>query len=608
MMRVFTAKLEASIWPGTSLLAALLVSLVAGLGAAYYAHPAAAQPAEPAELPSQPPSALAGQSTYAARCASCHGPNGAADGAMTPQLPAPPPSFQDVDHMREVTPAQYFDVITNGNMQALMPPWRDELDAGKRWDVLFYVWSLATSPEQIADGEAIYRAECAECHGMGGAGVEAIDFTDQARMAQLSQADLATGVAEGHVNVEWSDALTDAERWAAVDFVRTFSYDTIAEATSASGDGVIEGEVLAGTSGAEADLSGIEVAVIPLVGETDLPAITVTTDTEGRFRVTDLPTGADRSYAIRATYKGVDYFNDGLVDFSATPVVSVTVPVYETTTEPTEIRVNRNHIIIDFGDNQLRVLELYIVTNTGDRAYVGDGATLRFDLPAAAENVSFEDPSMTQSASVEAGEVVDTSPVPPGDRQVLLSYDIPYTGQTATFEKQVSYPTDNLNLLVADVGASVDAGEMVAGEPVATQGNTQFLNYTQRNLAAGQDVSVTLANLPRSSTAPTASVPADRSGTLRWLGLGLVLAALMFVAAYPALRPRIVTDELPEDETALAVLRRRRRMLLEELAGLDDAYDAGELAEGHYLEERAEVKAELIDVMQRLRGLETEEE
>lgn len=596
---------------GVALRLAQLLGLFVGFALIYPTCPVAAQPGEPADLPSDPPSALRGESIYSARCASCHGPNGEADGAMTPQLPAPPPSFQNVDHMRQVTPAEYFDVITNGNMQALMPPWRDELSVQQRWDVLFYIWSLPTSSEQIADGEAIYGADCGECHSPDGAGVDAIDFSDQPTMAQLTQADLFTGITEGHANVEWTDDglhLSDAERWAVVDFVRTFTYETVGAAASAGGDGVIQGEVVSGTSGAEAELSGVEVAVVPFVGETQLSPITVTTDADGRFRVADLATDPDRSYGVQVTYQGVDYFNQDLVDFSETPVASVTVPVFETTTELTAISVSRNHIIIDFSQDRMRVAELYIVSNLGDRAYVGDGATLRFDIPEGVENVTFDDPRMSQSASVDEGVVVDTLPVSPGDRQILFSYDIPYSGRTAVFEKEMSYSTQNLNLLVADVGIEVDAGEMVAGEPVATQANTQFLNYTQRNLAAGQQLSVELSNLPRGDTGATVSVPPDRSGTLRWFGLGLVLAALVFVVVYPTLRPRIVTDELSENETALVVLRRRRRILFEELAELDDAFDAGELAEAGYLEERAEVKAELIDVMQRLRELELDKE
>lgn len=598
---------------GTGLRLALLIGLLVALAAMYTVPPAAAQPAQPEaqpspELPAEPPSALRGASIYSARCASCHGPNGEADGEMTPQLPAPPPSFQDVDHMRQVTPAAYFDVITNGNMQALMPPWGNELSVQERWDVLFYIWSLHTSSEQIANGEATYGAECAACHGPDGAGADAIDFSDQATMAQLTQADLFAGVAEGHADVEWSDTLTDAERWAVVDFVRTLTYETSDAAAAASGDGVIEGEVVNGTAGAQADLSGIEIAVVPFVGDTQLSPVTVTTDADGRFRVADLATDADRAYGIQATYKGVDYFNQDLVDFTAGSVASVTVPVYETTAEPTAISVSRNHVIIDFSDNQMRVAELYILTNSADRAYVGDGATLRLDLPAGAENVSFDDPRMAQSASIEDGAVVDTLPVPPGDRQILLSYDIPYTGRTAAFEKELSYPTQNLNLLVADVGIAVDAGDMVAGDPVATQANTQFLNYTQRDLPAGHELSVQLSDLPRGGSGATVSVPVDRSGTLRWFGLGLVLAALMFVVVYPTLRPRVVRDELPEGQTARAVLRRRRRALLEELAELDDDFDAGAVTEVDYVEERAEIKAELIDVMQQLRELQPSEE
>ena len=145
-----------------------LVRLVAiallGLIAAFNSPAVDAQQPVPEELPAQTPSALRGQAIYEARCIRCHGPNGAGEGEMSAQLPATLPSFADVEHMREVTPAEYFNIITNGNMQNLMPPWGEELSAQERWDVLFYAWSFGTTAERVQAGEKVYAEECAACH------------------------------------------------------------------------------------------------------------------------------------------------------------------------------------------------------------------------------------------------------------------------------------------------------------------------------------------------------------------------------------------------------------------------------------------------------------
>ncbi|MFQ5859395.1 MAG: hypothetical protein ACE5LU_27675 [Anaerolineae bacterium] len=372
---------------------------------------------------------------------------------------------------------------------------------------------------------------------------------------------------------------------------------------TAIGEGVIEGRVIDGTAGVQADLAGIQLILVPVIGQTILTPITTTTAADGSFRIEGLPTGSERSYGLRATYQGVDYLHPELIDLSDSPTASVTVHVYEITTDDSAIDVARNHVIIDFANNHLQVAELYIFRNAGDRSYVGNGETLRFLLPKGARDLRFDDPRLNQSAELVENGVVDTLPVPPGNRQVLLSYRVPYDGRSTDFEKQIAYPTQNLNVLISDVGVKVDAGPLVAGEPVATQSDVQFLNYTQQNVPAGEQLSLKLSNLPRGSTSSSASVPADRSGALRWFGLGFLVLTLAFLAAYPALRPRLLADEALEDDTSEAMLRQQRQMLLEELADLDEAYAAGEVAENDYANARAEIKADLMDVMRQLRSL-----
>jgi hypothetical protein len=426
-------------------------------------------------------------------------------------------------------------------------------------------------------------------------------------MATLSQADLMAGLREGHSDAHGLHTLTDDEQRAVVDYVRTFTYDTVFSAAEAVGDGVIEGRVVGGSAGTAPDVASVELTLFPFVGQTSLPAITTTVEADGSFRFEGLPTNANRIYGLQATYRGVDYFHPEPVDLSESPSASVTLHVYETTTDGSAISVDRNHVIINFANNQLQVAELYIFQNAGDRTYVDSAGTLRFSLPSGAHNLRFQDPRMNQSTELVEGKIVDTLPVPPGSRQVLLSYNVPYEGRSIDFEKPIDYVTGSLNVFVADAGVDIDAGPLVAGQPVTAQSNTRFLNYSRQNVPAGEPLSIKLSNLPQDSVSSAASVPADRSRTLRWLGLGLVVLVVAFVSAYPSLRPRLLDEEALEDEAAVAMLRRRRTRLLEELANLDDAHAAGQVAENNYIDTRAEIKADLIDVMRQLRRLEETE-
>lgn len=562
-----------------------------------------AQPPEPETLPPEKPSALRGQGIFEARCVRCHGAEGRGDGPMVTQLPAPPPSFADVEHMRQVTPAEYFDIISNGKLDALMPPWKDALSLQERWDVLFYVWSLGTNPERIQTGKEVYLRECVACHGDDGAGVPTANLSDLRTTARMSQADLAQAVRNGHDATEWTDELTDDERWAVVDYVRTFVYEPAFVTLAATGEGVIRGRVVQGTPDGPTDFEGLSVTVFPFVGEKALTPITVTTQADGTFEVTDLPTDSDRRYGLQVEYQGIRYFYPEFIRFEGGKTVTSEVTVYETTRDDSAIHVERHHLIIDFAEEGMRVAELYIFRNTGDRTFVGDGETLRLPLPANAERVRFDDPRMQTSTRLQDNVVVDSLPVLPGTRQVLLSYAVPYQGRSTTFTKPIAYPTASVNILVADVGVKVSAEGFAQGEPVTTQDGMRFLNYIRSGMDAGSQIVLEFSNLPRTGSARAAVTP-DRSATLRWLGVGLAVLAVAFGAAYPALRSRLLFGEGVATDAAL--LRRRRQVLLEEIADLDDAFEAGEVEEAEYRRARATLKAELIEIMQQMREFEKE--
>jgi hypothetical protein len=368
-------------------------------------------------------------------------------------------------------------------------------------------------------------------------------------------------------------------------------------AAAQEGEGVIQGRLVQGTPGGSTDFAGLQVTVFPFVGDQTLEPITVTTRPDGTFEVTNLPTGEDRSYGLQVEYAGVQYFYPELITFGEETTFNAEVTVYETTTDGSTIHVVRHHIIIDFAAGAMQVAEMYMFRNVGERTVVGE-ETLRFPLPPGAVELRFEDPRMQMSTRLAEGQVVDTLPVPPGMRQVLLSYALPYQGSSATFAKEIAYPTANLNVLIADVGVKVRAEGFTAGAPVTTRGEARFLNYTRSGLASGSRLELGLSNLPRGAETPMVT-PADRSATLRWVGIGLAIVALAFGVAYPTLRPRLLHGA--EAPVGLTLLRRRRQMLLREIADLDDAFEAGEMDEAEYRHTRAALKAELMEILWQLR-------
>jgi len=169
--------------------------------------------------PARPPSSALGQRLYQAHCASCHGADGkgVVPGAR---------NFNDLDYMRGETPVSFYAAVTEGRGE--MPSFLDILTSDERWDVVFYTWRFSTSADTLALGKSLYETNCAACHGMDGVGnvLGAADFTDLRFVDDRAPRDFYLVVTQGKGSMPaWQGRLSQEERWAVIDYLRTFSYD-----------------------------------------------------------------------------------------------------------------------------------------------------------------------------------------------------------------------------------------------------------------------------------------------------------------------------------------------------------------------------------------------
>jgi mono/diheme cytochrome c family protein len=191
--------------------------------------PAQDEPTAPPEeqklFPPQMPSAARGRSTFAANCASCHGTEGDGSGL------AGAADFTDLAFMRGEKPAEFFEAIRDGVEGTAMPAWGGTLSEMDIWDVLYYEWSFATSPEEVALGTELFSASCVACHGEEGDGSAlegAADFTDQEFMANEDPAEFFEKITEGVEGTAmpaWGGQFSEDEIWALVNTVWTFAYE-----------------------------------------------------------------------------------------------------------------------------------------------------------------------------------------------------------------------------------------------------------------------------------------------------------------------------------------------------------------------------------------------
>jgi mono/diheme cytochrome c family protein len=583
-------------------------------------------------VPTTPPLALVGQSIYQENCAPCHGAQGMGDGPTAADLPSPPTAFADPQAVWERSPAQLFHTTKFGRLEMLMPPWQNSLSDDQIWQAVAYAWSLHTTPAQMEAGQELYTASCAACHGEQGQGdgPEAenglVDFSDQSYAIFRSQADWSGGWQSAHPEIggEW----TVAEQANTLEYMRSFSYWPPWEAAYRPGDGVIAGTVVQGTAGAEAP-ANLPIVLEAYIGFEPLATFTGTVDAGGAFRFTDLATDPNINYLATVATDGISYSSDFLTLSPITPTLATQLAVYATTEDPANVRINSSHWILDQQPGALLGLAIYIFGNSGDRTFVGQTVegvdqpvTAAVQVPPGAADITLEGGALGDRFFQVGDVIYDTLPLLPGEstRQIVLQYAVPFAGESLDISQQFLFPVDQLNLLVPTTsGLQVAAPAMTAAAPQNMGGQEYQLFVMEAFTPQAVDVNLT-GLLAAGSPDPRAAAAADATSSgsaatvapgavapplgaaAPWVMGALVAAALIAVLGIAVQRGALSTQYTRQG------LGELRETLLQRMAHLDDLRAMGTINQSEWMRQRAYLKAQLVDVMQRIDGNATQKE
>ena len=373
----------------------------------------------------------------------------------------------------------------------------------------------------------------------------------------------------------------------------------------AQGSGVIDGQVVNGTAGGPAIGTGISVTLYLAQGDTVTGTLRTTTDSAGRFRFDGLATDPELSYWPEAVYLGVSYpITEAVVFEEGQKTQSVTLPVYETTDDDSQIAIDWSHVTVVSSGTILRIREVYLFGNRGDRTYVGrpdtQGRTMTvgISLPAQAVGLTFADESAERM--VQSGDrLLDTAPVPPGQETLFISYSyhLPVADGSVHMERSYDYPITVLNILLTQPGLALRSNQLLDGG-LQSFGDQTFAVYTAVDLPAGDPLALDLIVEPIEATGSTTEVEVgpsaavgvgkpvtDNQGLLRVLGLGLAGLAVLGAVLYPLLTAQ---RQLPAVPVSAPASNPQARPLLAELADLQEAFEAGQVDEETYQRQRAE--------------------
>ena len=565
--------------------------------------PAAAAPTSPPGVTptpltagEAPPASLdlaRGGAIWSEKCAPCHGATGQSDGAMAANLPSPPPQLGNAAVARAARPADWYDVVTQGRMDRLMPAFASLSDA-ERWDAVAYALSLSAPAADVAAGEALYTAnDCAQCHGSGQAGGSGPSLLTPVLGQQRSLADLATVIRGGLLPSmpAFAGSLSEDQIWSLAAYVRSLAWNSTATGSPSTPGAVqvatIRGRVSNGTAGGSLP-QGLEVILTGFDGEQEAYRQTAPVAADGSYAFDGVPVVGGRIYGATVAYGDVLYYSEGAHLSGDGAPLDLPVTIHDTTTDPSTLSIERLHLLFDFSvPDRVQVLELWVLSNTSDRTVVaapGRGV-VEVSLPEGASDLGFEQGSIGERFMLTEKGFGDTQPVVPGTAtsQFIFSYVLPYDGQL-DFVRPSDYAVNAVVALLPSEGVTA-RGSGLQDLGVQQMGGQAVHSYTSGAIAAGGALEMEISGKPQAGgQAASSSLPNVA------IGLG-VLGSLLIVAGLWWFRPR----RRPDSEVASA--EADPEQLVGELAALDDAFAAGRMEESVYRARRDSLKRALRERM-----------
>ncbi len=565
--------------------------------------------------PASAPDSQNGAAIYAQNCAACHGDKGLGDGPQSMQLPVSVPAVGLPEVARSASPADWYKMVTQGNLDRFMPPFAGTLSDQERWDVVAYMLTLHTTSEEVARGKSLVQSRCSDCSSK---------FANQTKMAALSESDLVTVIRNGAGDIPAiGKDLTDEDANAAAVYLRSLSFapqGQIAAAatpspagtqisaplvasttpvptsggtpitTPGAAAGTITGSVVIPTGGQVANLTitlhGFDHAQDQTTGPQEVLTLTTTAAADGSYVFDNLSMPANRLFRTEATYDGIQYRSDyAAAAANATNVAVPPLKLYAASTDVNLLKLDQVHIYTDFATaGTVQVLEIFAFSNTSSNAVIisTDGTTIPFiRLPAGAQNPGYE--AGQDSAPFVAAD--KGLAVPPNDKpySIIAFFNLPYN-QKLQVDQPMVIDTSSILLLVPD-GMKVEGKQLASRGLQAIQSNN-YQEFSTTSFKAGETLSFSVSGQAKASS----SVGIDaHQGILVGAGILGIVFIIGGVLLYLRDRRREAAGP-PESEFDSA------DEVMDAMLALDDLHRAGKISEDAYRIRREELKESLREI------------
>ena len=587
-------------------------------------------------VPAQAPSVENGAAIYMEKCAPCHGDTGLGDGDQGIQLGVTVPAFGLPEIARPASLAQWYVMVTNGNLERFMPPFRSLSDQ-ERWDVVAYAMTLHTTEQEIEKGRQLFEANCTNC--------STEFFEDQARMSALNEVELARIITMGNDEVKAFGAdLPEDDVWAVAAYLRTLPFAapsvaiastllsttepvtasqtlTSAEetpiegtaqptvssepgATSQPGFGTVIGSV-ENRTGAEfpSDLKimlrGFDYAADPNATPQEVLNVDGVVGMDGSFAFENVEMPASRIFLAQLTYAGINLQSDfAIVEESGSTLTFSPIILYGTTDDVSGLVMDDARIFFNYVEDEIRVLTAYSFRNLTDQIVVvesKDGLEIPFiKVPQGAQVLGFQAMEDSQPFTTNG----NTLAFAPNEQPYGL---IVFSTLVKNTEVEVSQPfvvpVTNLAVYVTE-GVKANSTQLT-DHGVQAVNALNFQMYATGGLNAGETLTFTLSGAP-SDTSAADSEPSTNRNLL--VGAGALGIALIIAGAWlymgDRLRTREDVESDEEEESDEDDEFETPEDVMDAIIALDDLKNAKKIPSDVYRKRRAELKERLREEME----------
>lgn len=361
--------------------------------------------------------------------------------------------------------------------------------------------------------------------------------------------------------------------WTALIIVILLAFAPLSSIYAQNSGVTINGIIYNGTQGGELS-EGLLVSLYVYTDGSITGQYNTTADSAGVFTFQQVDLMGGEEVVAYTDYAGGVYSAESFVYDPDGEIPDLTIEVYESTEDSSDVVISQLTFMLNASDGQLRVGEYYILSNTSDKTWIGSfdeglgfNRTIEFSIPSDAETLWFSGYGLDMRFFSVEGGFVDTVPVGPGDpySEIFFSYAVPFTG-IYEMTKTLNLPVESVEYLVAqDSGITLEGNGISYTEVIQT--DTDAANsYGSPGFDAGQTLSFTVIE---------SSGVFSGSGIGLEVGIGLAVLALSGLGIYWVMKGG-----------EKAALPANAEPLLVEIASLDDAYAAGNLKKAQYQKKR----------------------